>query len=107
MHGERKVEWACDTMTRQVIRRRFFAVLASGLIACRPARSQTPVDAAVAEFHRRLNADDYDAIYNNLAPVYQRSLDRETHRNFLIRVRSKMGTLESTRRISYSVHRSA
>ncbi|MGH9722869.1 MAG: DUF4019 domain-containing protein [Bryobacteraceae bacterium] len=91
-------------MTRRMNRRRFIAFLSGGLAACNPVRNYKEVDAAVEQFHRRLNSDEFDAIYNDLAPVYQRSLDRDTHRKFLTRVRRKMGRLQSAGRIGYQVH---
>jgi hypothetical protein len=73
------------------------------LAACHPLQDASQVDAAVEQFHTRLASGDDDAIYREAGPEYQRSLDAQTNRNFLARVRRKMGTPGRATRTGYNV----
>jgi hypothetical protein len=52
--------------------------------------------AAVTEFHSRMDAEQYDAIYDGADPLFRQSLSREDIRKFFGRLHKKFGKSTST-----------
>ena len=79
------------------------AALLMTLNACHPARDSNDADQAVALFHQRLTSGLDEIIYDESAPEFQRSVDRETVHKWFARIRRKMGAPGVSRRIVYRV----
>lgn len=65
------------------------------LAACSPASDLPEADAAITAFHQKLNAGDFDGIYNAAAPQFQSAATRVDHDQLMAAIHRKLGAFQS------------
>nr|WP_137678143.1 hypothetical protein [Parerythrobacter lutipelagi] len=87
-----------------VIRNYALILLAAILAACNPMEQLADGEGAVAEFHQRLNASDFEAIWNDSHKDFKASGARDSALAFLAGVHERMGAVKSTSRQSFNIN---
>ncbi len=77
--------------------RKLFIILAALLVAaCAQDVDRKPAESAVTQFHQRLDAAQFDTIYNDAAPSFRNAVRKDTFIALLTSVHGKLGGVKST-----------
>ena len=71
-----------------------FSILSVLLFGCNPMKSTATAEAAVAEFHARFDAQDFETVYSEAHPEFQKSQPKEELISFISSVARKLGSSE-------------
>ena len=74
------------------------------MLGCSTGDQTVIAEAAVAEFHRRLNADGFEAIYDSASTDFRKSAPREHVVRFLAGLKSNLGPAKSAKRLTWNVN---
>ena len=77
--------------------RRLFIILAATLVAaCAQDVDRKPAESAVDQFHARLDAARFDAIYDDAAAGFHNGVRKDTFLALLASVHGKLGAVKAT-----------
>jgi hypothetical protein len=83
--------------------RRLFIILAALLLAaCAQDVDRKPAESAVAQFHGRLDAGQFETIYNDAAPAFRNAVRKDTFLALLASVHAKLGAVTATKEKRWS-----
>src|SRR3954462_5815247 len=78
--------------------RRLFIMLAALVVAaCAQEIDRQPAESAVAQFHQRLDAAQFDSIYAHAAPSFRKAVREDTFVALLASVHGKLGPVKATK----------
>jgi hypothetical protein len=76
------------------------------LAACNPVAELGDGDEAVAQFHRQLDAREFDRIWRSSHPEMRKAQSRADYEAFVTAVRDKLGKVERGERQGFNVNTS-
>jgi len=78
--------------------RRLFIILAALLVAaCAQDVDREPAERAVTNFHHRLDAGQFETIYNEASPAFRNAVRKDTFLALLASVHGKLGAVKATK----------
>ena len=83
--------------------RRLFIILAALLVAaCAQDVDRKPAESAVAQFHHRLDAAQFETIYDDAAPAFRNGVRKDTFLALLASVHGALGAVKTAKEKRWS-----
>ena len=78
------------------MRKTLAALACLGLLAaCSPANDLPQGEAGITTFHQKLNAQDYNGIYDGASPDFRATTSRADFQRFMAAIHRKLGAFQS------------